>query len=144
LDKRNSKIWAPVISLDGFRKEQTAGRDELLFNELHGERLIDKPHKHDFFIRNSALALAGATFIRGMLFAENQPNAVYQELLSGYQGKKSYTLKNVLLETGFEYGGDGNLTATKTGLFVFRSQTEKSKISVPTATVLMRSMQKDF
>ncbi|MGJ1436973.1 helix-turn-helix domain-containing protein [Sphingobacterium multivorum] len=52
MDKRNSKIWAPVISLDGFRKEQTAGRDELLFNELHGERLIDKPHKHDFFIIN--------------------------------------------------------------------------------------------
>jgi len=52
MDKRNSKIWAPVIGLDGFRKEQTAGRDELLFNELHGERLIDKPHKHDFFIIN--------------------------------------------------------------------------------------------
>ncbi|WP_293898788.1 hypothetical protein [Sphingobacterium sp. UBA5670] len=52
MDKRNSKIWAPVIGLDGFRKEQTAGREELLFNELHGERLIKKPHKHDFFIIN--------------------------------------------------------------------------------------------
>jgi len=26
-------------------------------------------------------------------------------------------LKNVLLETGFEYDGDGNVTATKTGFF---------------------------
>jgi AraC-like DNA-binding protein len=52
MDKRNANIWAPVIGLDGFRKEQTAGREELLFNELHGERLIDKPHKHDFFIIN--------------------------------------------------------------------------------------------
>ncbi|MDR6733687.1 MULTISPECIES: AraC family transcriptional regulator [unclassified Sphingobacterium] len=52
MEKRNSKIWVPVIGLDGFRKEQTAGREELLFNELHGERLIEKPHKHDFFIIN--------------------------------------------------------------------------------------------
>ncbi|KIC95085.1 AraC family transcriptional regulator [Flavihumibacter solisilvae] len=33
-----------------FRKGQLAGRDELLFNELRGEKHIDKPHKHDFFI----------------------------------------------------------------------------------------------
>jgi cytosine/adenosine deaminase-related metal-dependent hydrolase len=79
------------------------------------------------FIRNSALALAGATFIPGMLFAENQPNAVHQGLLSGYQGKKSYTLKNVLLETGFEYDGDGNVTATKTGLFSIQIANGKIK-----------------
>src|SRR5690606_39445321 len=52
MDKRNANSWAPVIGLDGFRKGQTAGREELLFNELHGERVIDKPHKHDFFILN--------------------------------------------------------------------------------------------
>jgi len=40
------------------------------------------------FIRNSALALAGATFIPGMLFAENQHNMGHQGLMSGYQGKK--------------------------------------------------------
>ena len=52
MDKRNANSRAPVIGLDGFRKEQTAGREELLFNELHGEKLIEKPHKHDFFIIN--------------------------------------------------------------------------------------------
>ena len=52
MDKRNANSWAPVMGLDGFRKGQTAGREELLFNELHGERQIDKPHKHDFFIIN--------------------------------------------------------------------------------------------
>lgn len=40
----------PVIGIQEFRKGQLTGRDELLFNELHGERHIDKPHKHDFFI----------------------------------------------------------------------------------------------
>lgn len=40
----------PVISIQSFRKGQLVGRDELLFNELHGERHIDKPHKHDFFV----------------------------------------------------------------------------------------------
>ncbi|WP_334124258.1 AraC family transcriptional regulator [Empedobacter brevis] len=40
----------PIISIQGFRQGQLAGRDELLFNELHGERHIDKPHKHDFFV----------------------------------------------------------------------------------------------
>lgn len=40
----------PVIGIQEFRKEQLAGRDELLFNELHGKKHIDKPHQHDFFI----------------------------------------------------------------------------------------------
>lgn len=40
----------PVLGLHEFRKGQFAGSDNLLFNELHGERHIDKPHQHDFFI----------------------------------------------------------------------------------------------
>lgn len=43
----------PIISIQIFRKGQLASRDELLFNELHGERHIDKPHKHDFFCNYS-------------------------------------------------------------------------------------------
>jgi len=46
----NEKVYVPVVGLQEFRKRQTAGRKELLYNELHGERHIDKPHKHDFFI----------------------------------------------------------------------------------------------
>jgi len=42
----------PVIGIEGFRKGQTAGQKELLFNELHGARRIETPHKHDFFIIN--------------------------------------------------------------------------------------------
>jgi len=40
----------PVIGMHGFRKTQAAGREELLFIDLHGERFIEKPHKHDFFM----------------------------------------------------------------------------------------------
>lgn len=40
----------PIINIEAFRKGQSAGRDEILFNELYGERHIEKPHKHDFFI----------------------------------------------------------------------------------------------
>lgn len=43
-------MHVPVIGIQEFRKGQSAGRKELLYNELHGERRIDKPHKHDFFI----------------------------------------------------------------------------------------------
>lgn len=43
-------ISVPVLGIQEFRNGQTAGRKELLYNELHGERHIFKPHKHDFFI----------------------------------------------------------------------------------------------
>ena len=42
--------YVPIIGIQEFREGQTAGRKELLYNELHGERHISKPHKHDFFI----------------------------------------------------------------------------------------------
>jgi len=44
--------YIPVLGIHEFRKTQQAGREEFLFNELHGERHIDRPHKHDFFIIN--------------------------------------------------------------------------------------------
>lgn len=44
--------YIPVLGIHEFRKGQLAGREEFLFNELHGERHIDRPHKHDFFIIN--------------------------------------------------------------------------------------------
>lgn len=46
----DEKAHVPLIGIQEFRKGQSAGREELLYNELHGERHIDKPHKHDFFI----------------------------------------------------------------------------------------------
>ena len=79
------------------------------------------------FIRNSALALAGATFIPGMLFAENSAQTEVEKTLTAHQGKKNYTLKNVLLETGFEYDAEGNVTATKTALFSVQIEAGKIK-----------------
>lgn len=40
----------PTLDLKGFRDEQFAGKKELIFNEIIGEKIIEKPHKHDFFI----------------------------------------------------------------------------------------------
>jgi AraC family transcriptional activator of pobA len=40
----------PVLGLQEFKKEQFTSKDRLLFNDLHGERHIEKPHQHDFFI----------------------------------------------------------------------------------------------
>ncbi len=50
MQKRPKENDITVIRIQEFRKGQLAGNEELLFNELHGERHIDKPHKHDFFI----------------------------------------------------------------------------------------------
>lgn len=48
--ERDSSI--SVIGIQGFREGQLAGREEIIFNELHGERSIEKPHTHDFFTIN--------------------------------------------------------------------------------------------
>lgn len=41
----------PILGIQEFSENQLQGC-HLLFNELHGERSIDEPHKHDFFIIN--------------------------------------------------------------------------------------------
>lgn len=40
----------PILSLQEFSDEQLKVNDQILFNELHGERHIETPHQHDFFI----------------------------------------------------------------------------------------------
>lgn len=52
MNKHESNSSISVIGIQGFREGQFAGREELLFNELHGERNIEKPHAHDFFTIN--------------------------------------------------------------------------------------------
>jgi len=39
----------PIIGLDAFHEEHSLSR-ELQYHEIHGERSIDSPHKHDFYI----------------------------------------------------------------------------------------------
>lgn len=86
------------------------------------------------FIRNSAIAFAGTTLIPNMLVAQERNELASHELLAGHQGKGSYTLKNVLLETGFEYDENGNVIATKTGLFVVHIEAGKIKKIGPNST----------
>lgn len=50
MNNSNHQDSVPIISIQSFRDKQLAGREELLFNELYGERHIEKPHKHDFFV----------------------------------------------------------------------------------------------
>lgn len=40
----------PIISISEFKENQTAGNNQLLYNIIEGEKHIEKPHKHDFFI----------------------------------------------------------------------------------------------
>jgi AraC family transcriptional activator of pobA len=40
----------PILGLQEFSKNRLKVRNQVLFNELHGERHIEKPHQHDFFI----------------------------------------------------------------------------------------------
>ena len=42
--------YFPILGIHEFAEKSQSCN--LLFNELHGERRIDKPHKHDFFIIN--------------------------------------------------------------------------------------------
>lgn len=49
-NERTDYNRVPVIGMHGFRNRQVAGREELQFHDLHGERFIAKPHKHDFFM----------------------------------------------------------------------------------------------
>lgn len=48
--KNKFKKNIPIISIQKFRADQVAGRDEIIFNEIIGERIIEKLHAHDFFI----------------------------------------------------------------------------------------------
>ncbi|WP_426278929.1 AraC family transcriptional regulator [Chryseobacterium sp. S-02] len=43
--------YFPILGIHEFAEKQSKNCD-LLFNELNGERRIDEPHKHDFFIIN--------------------------------------------------------------------------------------------
>lgn len=50
--KKDITHHIPTIGIQDFRKDQIAGRTEILFNELIGEKIIKSVHKHDFFIIN--------------------------------------------------------------------------------------------
>ncbi|WP_313090927.1 amidohydrolase [Chryseobacterium flavum] len=70
------------------------------------------------FIRNSALAAAGLTLIPHIMTA----SPFFDKKLSSAKGK--LILKNVRLETGFEYQ-DGEVISTKTDLFCVEAENGK-------------------
>ncbi|AYZ15080.1 deaminase [Chryseobacterium arthrosphaerae] len=72
------------------------------------------------FIRNSALAMAGLTLIPNIMTA----SPLFEAKETSAKGKLS--LKNVRLETGFEYE-EGEVSSTKTGLFYI--EVENGKIT---------------
>ena len=75
------------------------------------------------FLRNSVLGVAGLTFSSGILNSLNAARPESEIDLKGISG--DFTLKNVRLETGFEYK-DGEVDCTKTALF--RVQISDGKI----------------
>ncbi len=81
------------------------------------------------FLRNSSLGLAGLTLVPGMLHAKSQLTKAAQnedETLLSQIKSKSFKLKNVRLETGFEYEND-EVIGTKTELFTIEIADGKIK-----------------
>ncbi|KAA0993338.1 amidohydrolase [Dyadobacter aurulentus] len=73
------------------------------------------------FIKSASVLLAGGS---GIL---NVPENVSRERTLPAQNKRSYTLKNVRLETGFEYDPEGEVTGTRTDLFCIEVHEGKIK-----------------
>jgi len=78
------------------------------------------------FIQNAALGIAGATFSPGALFAGSEAAIPKQNDTTTNGAAKSYTIKNALLETGFEQDG-ADVIATKTALFCVEIENGKIK-----------------
>lgn len=76
------------------------------------------------FLRNSVLGVAGLTFGSGILNSLNATSPEAETDLKGISG--NFTLKNVRLETGFEYK-DGEVDRTKTELFMVQISDGKIK-----------------
>lgn len=70
------------------------------------------------FLKNSVLAMAGIAFAPNMIMA----NSIFDTLTIAGKGKLS--LKNVRLETGFQYE-EGEVVATKTDLFYIEIENGK-------------------
>ncbi|MCE7039718.1 amidohydrolase [Dyadobacter sp. CY312] len=78
------------------------------------------------FIKNSSMLLAAGA---GILKASESIAAEQPQFAA-----KSLTLKNVRLETGFEYDGEGNAVQTKTELFTIEVLDGKIKAILPNNT----------
>lgn len=78
------------------------------------------------FLKNSAIGLAGVAFAPGILFAQDKDKAEGLAAQATEGKYKTYSLKNVRLETGFEYEGE-EVAATRTELFTIEIENGKIK-----------------
>lgn len=74
------------------------------------------------FLKHSALGFAGLSFIPSLSQADEKENKMRRPI----EGKGNYALKNVRLETGFEYSND-EIIGTKTDLFLIEIADGKIK-----------------
>ncbi|MEE1945382.1 amidohydrolase [Pedobacter sp. KR3-3] len=77
------------------------------------------------FLKKSGLGFVGMAIVPGLLNAKGASQPAATEKESRHLGK-DFTLKNVRLETGFEYEGD-EVVHTKTGLFTVAISNGKIK-----------------
>lgn len=76
--------------------------------------MTEKQVSRKKFIRNSLFSIATTSIVPGFLYgnkSENKPNEIIKMI-----NNSTYTLKNIRLETGFEYKND-SIVGTKTELF---------------------------
>ena len=106
----------------GTHDESAAASDDTNRNQMKPIALTRKE-----FIRNTALTLAGSTFISSTLFADELHESSFSLNQARQLSTTAYTLKNVLLETGFDYDAGGHVLATKTALFSVRIESGKIK-----------------
>ncbi|MDQ8013751.1 MAG: amidohydrolase [Flavobacterium nitrogenifigens] len=81
------------------------------------------------FLKNSGLGLATIAFMPSVLQGQN--SSLHKDKTTALG--KTYALKNVRLETGFEFEGD-EVVATKTGLFSVEIENGKIKKISPNGT----------
>ena len=99
--RKNSSV--PNLSMSGFRKEQVAGRQEIIFNELNGEKHIVKPHKHDFFIINLFDHAGGSHSIDSIEYpiANHQIHVLFPDQIHKWDTHAGTTGYQLMVERSF-------------------------------------------
>lgn len=82
--------FIPIIGLDAFLEEHALSR-ELQYHEILGERSIDSPHKHDFYVLLLVEAGKGYHRIDGMKYkiGKNQLHVLYPGQVHDWKFEKT-------------------------------------------------------
>lgn len=92
-----------VMGIQGFREGQLAGRDEILFNELHGARVIEEAHAHDFFTINLFDRAQGVHHIDSIAYpiGNHQVHVLFPGQLHKWDIKASTIAYQLMIERRF-------------------------------------------